>query len=342
MILIDSIYIHNSGGKILLNILIKKIISVGQESFFFLFDNRLDPLIYEKLKSENFKILKASEQNRKDFYRENKKLFNLFFCFSNVPPPIQLEKPVTIYFQNNLILDVKNSNFGLFQRIKFQLKKKYIHFKNEKHYHWIVQTSLMKEKLKKELNVESKNISIMPFFEDLKPFSNTEMISNSFLYVANYTQNKNHKRLIQAFQQASLKINKKFTLKLTLGVKEFEFLTREINYSKTNFELINLGNLNKKLLQKAYQEANFFIYPSLKESFGLPLIEASNFPGYILASNLDYVHEIISPTLTFDPASASEMTAVILNVLTLKNLKVSKSKVLNKIDDLIAHITKYV
>ena len=80
----------------------------------------------------------------------------------------------------------------------------------------------------------------------------------------------------------------------------------------------------------------------MKESFGLPLIEATNFPGYILASDLEYVHEVISPSLTFDPYIKSEITAVILNVLNLKKLKESKAKVLNKIDDLITHITHYV
>ena len=103
-----------------------------------------------------------------------------------------------------------------------------------------------------------------------------------------------------------------------------------------------MGILNKKALVKAYQDANFFIYPSLKESFGLPLIEASNFSGYILASDLDYVHEIIYPSLTFDPTSTSDITEVIINVLTLKKLKPSKSKLLNKIDNLMTHITDYV
>ena len=342
MTLIDSIYIHNSGGKILLEILLNQVINYKNKSFFFLFDSRLDTELISKIPINSYKILNASEKNRKLFYKKSQLKIRHYFCFSNVPPPINVKKPVTIYFHNDLILDAKKSNFGLIQRIKFQLKKKYIHLKNEKHYCWVVQTTLMKKKLEKELNVESKNIFILPFFEDLMPFSNTEMISNSFLYVANYTQNKNHIRLIKAFQQASLKTNKKLTLKLTLGSKEFEFLSREINYSKTNFELINLGILNKKALVKAYQDANFFIYPSLKESFGLPLIEASNFSGYILASDLDYVHEIIYPSLTFDPTSTSDITEVIINVLTLKKLKPSKSKLLNKIDNLMTHITDYV
>ena len=342
MTLIDTVYIHNSGGKALLKVLIKKILKNNLNSFFFLFDSRLDTPLISKLAPENFKIIKASEYNRAVFYKNKQSVFNHFFCFANVPPPIQLVKPVTIYFHNDLILNSKNTKMGLFQRIKFQIKKSYIHFKNNKHYHWAVQTDLMKENLIKELKINSVNILVLPFFNSLIPILLDVTIPNTFLYVANYTNNKNHEKLIQAFQLAALKTNQKITLKLTLAEKDFKILKTQTNYYISNFELINLGILNEESLIEAYQEANFFIYPSLKESFGLPLIEATNFPGYILASDLDYVHEIISPSLTFDPYIKLEITAVILNVLNLKKLKESKAKVINKIDDLITHITNYV
>ena len=338
MVLIDTIYIHNSGGKILLNILIKKIISIGQESFFFLFDNRLDPKIYKELKLENFRILKSSEQSRKSFYKKNKKSFNNYFCFSNVPPPIQIEKPVIIYFHNDIILDFTKSNIGLIQKFKFRLKKIYINVKNYKHYNWAVQTPLMKDKLIKAFGVKSKNISIFPFFDEFTPVLNKDIISNTFLYVANYTQNKNHKRLIKALIQASLKTRGNFKLKLTLEEKDFKVLSKKTNYLKSNFELINLGILDKKRLGVAYEEANFFIYPSLKESFGLPLIEASNFSCFILASDLEYVHEVIKPSLTFDPYSTESISNAILKAIDTDDLPKTKVLIENKLDNFIEFI----
>ena len=338
MVLIDTIYIHNSGGKILLNILIKKIVSIGQESFFFLFDNRLDPEIHKELKSDNFRILKANEQSRKRFYKQSKKSFNNYFCFSNVPPPIYIEKPVIIYFHNDIILDPTKSNIGLTQKFKFRLKKIYINVKNHKRYKWAVQTSLMKNKLIKAFGVKSKNISIFPFFDEFTPVLNKKIVSDTFLYVANYTQNKNHKRLIKAFIQASIKTDINLTLKLTLEQKEFKVLLKETNYLKSNFELINLGTLCKKRLVDAYEEANFFIYPSLKESFGLPLIEASNFLCFILASDLDYVHEVIKPSLTFDPYSTESISNAILKAIETINLPETKVLVENKLDNFIDFI----
>ena len=338
MVLIDTIYIHNSGGKILLNVLIRKIVSIEQKSFFFLFDNRLDPKIYKELNLENFTILKASEQSRRSFYKKNKKLFNNYFCFSNIPPPIKIEKPVIIYFQNDIILDPTKANIGLIQIFKFWLKKKYINVKNQKHYNWGVQTSLMKDKLIKAFGVQSKNIFIFPFFDEFTPSLNKKIISDTFLYVANYTQNKNHKRLIKAHIQASLKTKRNFKLKLTLEEKDFKILIKETNYLKSNFELINLGILDKKRLEEAYQEANFFIYPSLKESLGLPLIEASNFSCSVLASDLEYVHEVIKPSLTFDPYSTESISNAILKAIDTDYLPKTKVLVENKLVNLIKFI----
>tara|TARA_B100001175_G_scaffold315617_1_gene327568 strand:- start:11605 stop:12636 length:1032 start_codon:yes stop_codon:yes gene_type:complete len=343
MILIDTIYIHNSGGKVLLEVLIKKILKNNNSNlFFFLFDSRLNKSLISKVNSQNFKVLVASEYNRTIFYKKNKRLFNHFFCFANVPPPIKLKKAVTIYFHNDLILDPNNSRIGLIERFKYQLKRKYIIYKNKSHYYWIVQSNLMLKKLKCKLKNNFQKILVFPFYEDFNSNSKLDFIQDTFLYVANYAYHKNHEKLIQAFQAAALKTDKKIILKLTLEPKYFNLLIKKINYSNSNFELINLGVLNKNLLIKSYQEANFFIYPSLKESFGLPLIEATNFSGYILAPDLEYVHEVISPSITFNPQIKSEITAVILNVLNLKRLKKAKLKMPNKIDDLLTHITTYV
>ena len=103
-------------------------------------------------------------------------------------------------------------------------------------------------------------------------------------------------------------------------------------------KLINLGILDKKGLVVAYEEANFFIFPSLKESFGLPLIEASNFLCFILASDLEYVHEVIIPSLTFDPYSTQSISDAILKAIETDNLPETKVLVENKLNNFMNFI----
>ena len=45
------------------------------------------------------------------------------------------------------------------------------------------------------------------------------------------------------------------------------------------------------------------IFPSRTESFGLPLIEAMHHGLPILAPELDYVRDVVTPIETFDPSS---------------------------------------
>ena len=69
MVLIDSVYIHEGGGKNILDNLCTKIYDNGLEkNFFFLFDSRYT----SKLKIRNSHKINSSEINRLKFYKKNK------------------------------------------------------------------------------------------------------------------------------------------------------------------------------------------------------------------------------------------------------------------------------
>ena len=79
-ILFDSVYVHNGGGKEILDLIIYKLIKEEVENnFHFLLDKR-----YVIPKSANNKLdftsILSSERNRKRFYRENNR-FRSYFCF---------------------------------------------------------------------------------------------------------------------------------------------------------------------------------------------------------------------------------------------------------------------
>ena len=57
MLLVDSLYIHNSGGKILLEYLLIHLDKSGKK-YFVLFDERIDSNVYDSLSQIQFKIIK--------------------------------------------------------------------------------------------------------------------------------------------------------------------------------------------------------------------------------------------------------------------------------------------
>ena len=338
MILIDSVYAHTSGGKVLLTVLINSIPRSDLNNFWFVFDSRFDKNYIKSINAGRITILKASELQRTKFYKKNRENFKSVFCFSNVPPPISITQRVVIYFQNDLLLSSKNSGLDLRAQLIQAIKKTYISFLNKKKYSWAVQTRLMKEKLMNSLRIESDKIEVYPFFDELNFGSKVYSKENSFLYVAGFGKHKNHKRLIVAFNQAANKSKAPITLKLTLPNDAFSSLTRHLTNTSPNLKLINLGELTKDQVLKSYQETRFLIYPSLKESFGLPLIEAAQLGVIVIASKLPFVSQVIKPSFSFNPYSEIDIAKVVLKAVNLKNTPKTIIKVQNKVNSLLNHI----
>ena len=54
MILFDSIYIHQGGGKTILNILISNILESNSDDYFFIIDERYNDDILKKFQKKSF------------------------------------------------------------------------------------------------------------------------------------------------------------------------------------------------------------------------------------------------------------------------------------------------
>ena len=158
----------------------------------------------------------------------------------------------------------------------------------------------MLKKVSESLYIDKSKIHISPIFS-----SNKNMISNkainTFLFVANYSKHKNHDRLLKSMIMSAKDIHDSIELHLTLP----NFIFADSVYLKYklphNLKIINHGTLDFNDLKKLYAKSEFLIFPSLNESFGLPLIEAIHFNCKILASDLPFVKEIIKASLLFNP-----------------------------------------
>ena len=81
------------------------------------------------------------------------------------------------------------------------------------------------------------------------------------------------------------------------------------------------------------------IFPSLEESFGLPLIEAVDMGLDVISSDLDYVYEVINPSLTFNANDAQSIADTIQKFNEESHVK-SEAKVKNNISELLELILK--
>lgn len=339
-ILIDAIYINQSGGKILLEYFIKNLINEQRLSmFFFLLDERLDSAIIDEIGIHQKIFLEASEVNRTKFYKTQSNKFSKVFCFANVPPPIyQGTCEVFILFHNALILDNRNKDYGIITRIRFFLKKQYIRHKNQKEYIWIVQTQNMAKLLAKGLSVSENLIRVLPFYDSGR-FQNVnvnlEINNGNFLYVADGVRQKNHLTLLSAWEFLLDNYNLPISLHLTVPANYVSIIAEIERLKNKGAQIINHGQCDIATISTLYSLCNTFITPSLSESFGLPIIESVEAGCEVLAADLPYTYDIINPLATFDPNSVTDLAEKIRITFLGAQVKKTRLIVKNKIKDII-------
>ena len=135
-----------------------------------------------------------------------------------------------------------------------------------------------------------------------------------YFYPAYFYPHKNHFKLIKAFLELEKFTHKPHKLLLTISDHNYKKM-----FKNKSSNLVLLDNLSLKDIFYTYGCIDYLIYPSLSESYGLPLLEAKLNEIDIIASDLPYVYEICKPSLVFDPNKINKIFKVIRYSLEINN-----------------------
>lgn len=92
-------------------------------------------------------------------------------------------------------------------------------------------------------------------------------------------------------------------------------------------DIIFVGRIDDSELVQIYNMAQLFVYPSIFEGFGLPVVEAMQCGLPVLASDTSSIPEIVdNKKLLFNPADEHEIAEKILKILSDGNLRVELSQ----------------
>lgn len=334
MILIDSIFINNGGGKVLLDYLVGAIEKTNLDVYY-LFDSRCKDS-YQEIEVNRKCFVNPTINARLKFYKKNKNKFTKVFCLGNIPPQIKLDAKVFTYFHQALYLDIPNE-LPILDKLKLKLKIGVLKFSKKNTNVWLVQTDLLKYKLKKKLYISDHDIKVLPFFPQ---FDNNQVSlvreKKTYLYVSNASPHKNHVRLINVF----CKFYEKYRQgKLILTVDESYHSIQGLISEKQNlgFPIENIGFAGRDELKYQYHSCEFLIFPSLTESFGLGLIEGIQCGCKVIAADLPYTFEVCYPSLKFNPLDDASLFLAFENSIN-QSLQVSVPKIYDRINDLISYL----
>jgi glycosyltransferase involved in cell wall biosynthesis len=129
---------------------------------------------------------------------------------------------------------------------------------------------------------------------------------------------KNHARLIRAF--ADLKRRHKIPHQLVLAGTDRERadeVHREAAQSGFADDILFTGFVAAEDLPLFYQAADIFVFPSLYEGFGLPILEAMACGTPVACSNVSSIPEVAGEAaVLFDPADEASIAAALWSIIT--------------------------
>ncbi|WP_218598089.1 glycosyltransferase family 1 protein [Polaribacter sp. NJDZ03] len=196
--------------------------------------------------------------------------------------------------------------------------------------HILTVSNSSKKELISELEIPENKISVIYnavstiFLEkDAQEKESYKNEEDYILTVSSFHPRKNLKRLIEAFL---ILPDKKLKLYI-IGNFDKNFAFEALNIEEHHSRIKILTGVNDYDLKGFYKNARLFVYPSLYEGFGIPIIEAMSCGAPVCVSNIDVFKEVCgNNAVYFNPKSTADIKDKII-------LSINKPKqVFNQLD----------
>lgn len=218
----------------------------------------------------------------------------------------------------------------LFSYFKINLVKLYMKFIKISSENVITVSEFSKKEIIKYTSIPPEKITViyLAVENNFNEFTPIKKIDEEYiLFVGNVKPHKNLKLCLEAF-----KLIKNKNVKFYIVGKKDGFITNDIvlmdSIKNLDERIVFTGHISDVELKNFYKNAKLFLFPSIYEGFGLPILEAMKFNLPIIASKEASIPEVAGDkVIYFDSSNVTDL--------------------INKIDDFFSgklncHINEYV
>ncbi len=249
---------------------------------------------------------------------------DIIIYFGNLPPQSRHNSKVILLQSNRFLVDsfpltgltLKTKIRILIERFLFKRGIKNVDY-------LIVQSQSMADCIDKiHKHSEEPIVKVWPYKNIDEVKSNNSKDKSRFIYVASLEPYKNHLTLIDAWVLLKdLDINPKLYLTIDNDnfPNDYDYIEQKIKFHNLNISI--KPRLSRDELMFYFSQSDCLIYPSFFESYGLPIVEAMQMNIPIIASELDFVRDLVDPEETFDPKSSKSISRAVIRFLGHQNKK---------------------
>jgi len=140
-------------------------------------------------------------------------------------------------------------------------------------------------------------------------------LGNYILYCGATDSRKNLKRLLQSYSLIKNDLKNKYKLMLVGHISASalqDIFSWQNQFDIRDDQMILMGFVPDLELASLYRNCSLFVFPSIHEGFGLPVLEAMSCGAPVIASNQTSIPQIIGDkAYTFDPYNVKEISLLI-------------------------------
>lgn len=268
---------------------------------------------------EQFSLPKAAKKERIDFLHST--------CNTSA---LRLKVPLLITLHDIIYLEELNFKGTTYQNFGNLYRKFVVPTVVKKSRYIITVSNFEKDVIIKKLNVPEDKIKVV-YNAVNKKFNNnyTESLLQDFkrkyhlpgqfvLFLGNTAPKKNTNNVIDAY----IKYCDNFSEPIPMVILDYDENLLKVKLTKNNRlgllkNFIFPGFIASNEMPLMYNAATLFLYPSLRESFGLPILEAMACGTPVITSNISSMPEVAGGAALFvDPYSTINIAEQIAEALT--------------------------